>query len=241
MIFQQDKSTEGQKLYIHFKLSIKSYSKMSETVPNTESRVRAPQRNRRSRASGGRGRGRGRNVERDEQPREERQPREIIPSPELPEELFGKTLTGKISDIVKRGRGQFGFIFVGEGARNEIPRVYFSFNNYTETSFPPRKGYMVEFECGKDDSGRSFAQEVRLTEEGLKEAEMRVAADQSRQENKKENPTIDRKERRRKDEEGGRNVVLKVTCEGYEETKQVTANVAQSIGTICCTEINYAN
>jgi hypothetical protein len=206
---------------------------MSETVPNTESRVRAPQRNRRSRASGGRGRGRGRTADRtsDEQPREERQPREIVPTPELPEELLGKTLTGKISDIVKRGRGQFGFIFVGEGPRNETPRVYFSFNNYSGP-FPPRKSYMVEFDCGKDESGRSFAQNVRLTEEGLKEAEIRAAADQGKQDSKKENPTTDRRERRRKDEEEGRNVVLKVTCEGHEETKQVTANVAQSIGTL---------
>lgn len=210
---------------------------MTEIVSTNEPRMRAPQRNRRPRPSGGRG-GRGRNVEKtaDEQhrePREARQPREIIESPDLPEELFGKTLSGKISDIVKRGRGQFGFIFVGEGPRNETPRVYFSFNNYTETKYPPRKGYLVEFECGKDDSGRSFAQDVRLTEEGLKEAEERVVADQSKQ-GSKTYPTSDRRERRRKDEEEGRNVVLKVTCEGHEETKQVTANVAQSIGAIYC-------
>jgi hypothetical protein len=140
-----------------------------------------------------------------------------------------KTVTGKICDIVKRGRGQFGFIHIGEGPkRSDTPRIYFSFKDFTETKFPPRRGYLVEFECAKDQSNRSYAANVKLTEEGLKEAEERDLKYMINPDNKRESTGGERKPRR--DEMEGRNIVLMVTCEGESETKQITANVAHSIG-----------
>ena len=157
--------------------------------------------------------------------------REVIPSPPFPIGDLGKTVSGKICDIVKRGRGQFGFIYVGEGSHSETPRVYFSFKEYTETKFPPRKGYLVEFECAEDDTDRVFAQNVRLTTVGLKEAAEREEKFLSNPDNIRKDQNGERRERRQKKEElDGRSVVLKVTCEGETETKQVTANTAQSIG-----------
>ena len=203
---------------------------MSEVAETTQpARVRAP-RNRGPRRNGG-GRGRVRSTEEtkgsDEEPA---QPREPILSPLVPKSMIGTTVTGKICDIVMRGRGQFGFIFIGEGSRTETPRIYFSFKDYTETTFPPRRGYLVELECAEDETQRAYATNVRLTAEGLKEATERDAKYQSNPDNKKE-PTGERRVRRpRKDYGEGRTVVLKVTCEGMTETKQVTANVTQSIG-----------
>lgn len=206
---------------------------MSDVAENSQpARVKAP-RNRGPKRSGGRGGGRARPTEdtkgSDEEPA---QPRETIMSPSVPKSMIGTTVTGKICDIVKRGRGQFGFILIGEGSRSETPRIYFSFKDYTEANYPPRRSYLVEFECSEDDSERAFASNVRLTAEGLKEASERDAKYQANSETKKE-PTGERRVRRpRKDVGEGRTVVLKVTCEGMTETKQVTANVTQSIGKI---------
>lgn len=183
------------------------------------------------RNSGRGGGGRGRTVvETGERSQEPRTAREIIPSPPFPLAKIGETVSGKICDIVKRGRGQFGFIYVGEGPHSETPRVYFSFKEYTETKFPPRRGYLVEFECAEDDTDRVFASNVRLTTAGMKEAEEREEKYLSNPDSRREQNGERRERRQRKDEEEGRNVVLKVTCEGESETKQVTANVAQSIG-----------
>ena len=178
---------------------------------------------------GGGGRGKA-TTEAGEKNMEPRVPREIIPSPPFPLDQLGKTVNGKICDIVKRGRGQFGFIYVGEGPHSETPRVYFSFKEYSEAQFPPRRGYLVEFECAVDDSDRVFASNVRLTEAGMKEAHERELKYLTNPENRREPGLGPRERRQRKDEDEGRNVVLKVTCEGETETKQVTANVAQSIG-----------
>lgn len=184
-----------------------------------------------NRSSGRGGGGRGRAVaETGERSQEPRAGRTIIPTPPFPLAQIGQTVSGKICDIVKRGRGQFGFIYVGEGPHSETPRVYFSFKEYTETKFPPRRGYLVEFECAEDDTDRVFASNVRLTAEGMKEAEEREEKYLSNPDNRREQNGERRERRQRKDEEEGRNVVLKVTCEGESETKQVTANVAQSIG-----------
>ena len=205
---------------------------MSEVEETTQpARSKAP-RNRGPRRSGGRGSGgRARATEdakgSDEEPA---QARETIMSPSVPKSMIGTTVTGKICDIVKRGRGQFGFILIGEGTRSETPRIYFSFKDYTEVNYPPRRSYLVEFECSEDDSERAFASNVRLTPEGLKDASERDAKHQANPEAKRD-PVAERRVRRpRKDVGEGRTVVLKVTCEGMTETKQVTANVTQSIG-----------
>ena len=207
---------------------------MSETVPDIQpAAVKAP-RTRGPRKSGnGRGGGGGRTRPAEETKGSDEEPvpaRETTMSPPVPKSMIGTTVTGKICDIVKKGRGQFGFIFIGEGTRTETPRIYFSFKDYTETNFPPRRGFLVEFECAEDDSERSFASKVRLTPEGLIEAGARDVRYQANSEMKKESNGERRVRRPRKEVGEGRTVVLKVTCEGRDETKQVTANVTQSIG-----------
>jgi hypothetical protein len=146
----------------------------------------------------------------------------------VPEEFCGLIKTGKICEILKRGRGQFGFIFIGEGGRDVAPRIYFSFKNYTEERFSPRKGYLVQFECCRDDSGRAFASDIKLTEDGIKDAEEKEQKYLSNPANKRD-PTGERRPNS-KNFDDGRSVILQVTCEGKEETKPVTANVRQSIG-----------
>lgn len=207
---------------------------MSETVPDIQpAPVKAP-RSRGPRKSGnGRGGGGGRTRPAEETKGSDEEPvpaRETTMSPPVPKSMIGTTVTGKICDIVKKGRGQFGFIFIGEGTRTETPRIYFSFKDYTETNFPPRRGFLVEFECAEDESERSFASKVRLTPEGLIEAGARDVRYQANSEMKKETTGERRVRRPRKEVGEGRTVVLKVTCEGRDETKQVTANVTQSIG-----------
>jgi hypothetical protein len=150
---------------------------------------------------------------------------------------MGQTATGKICDIVRRGRGQFGFIFIGdgEGTRADTPRIYFNFKDYTETKFPPRRGYLVEFTCAEDDEKRVFASDVKLTVQGLQEAavreeefQKRVASGEKREPREPREPR-ERRERRVR-EEDDRTVTLKVTCEGKSGEKQITAKVGQSIG-----------
>jgi hypothetical protein len=180
---------------------------MSEVVEKTQ----AP----RSRA---RNNGRMRNVEKND----DGKVRNIVNDIPVPEEFSGQIKTGKICDILKRGRGQFGFIYIGEGGRDVAPRIYFSFKSYIEERFSPRKGYLVEFECCRDESGRAFASDVKLTEDGIKDAEEK--------EKKYLSSNPDNRREKREIVDDGRNVVLSVTCEGKEEIKQVTANVRQSIG-----------
>lgn len=206
---------------------------MAEITENSEPtrtrapRSRAPRRSGSGRGGGGRGSAVVQTPATEEEPKE---PREVILSPPVPASMIGTTVSGKICDVVKRGRGQFGFIFIGEGSRSETPRIYFSFKDYSDTGFPPRRGYLVEFECAEDDTKRAYACNVRLTAEGIKEATDRDLKYQSNPDNKKESTGERRVRKPRKDLAEGRSVVLKVTCEGKSESKQVTADVTQSIG-----------
>jgi hypothetical protein len=156
-------------------------------------------------------------------------PKEIIEYVPVPVEFYGETKTGKICDIVrKKGKSLFGFIYIGEGGREVAPRIYFSFKNYIEERFSPRKGFLVEFECGEDSAGRPFASSVHLSEDGIKDAEEKEQKYLSNPENKRD-PTGERRPNS-KNFDDGRIVALQVTCEGKEGIQQVTANVAQSIG-----------
>jgi hypothetical protein len=150
-------------------------------------------------------------------------PKDIIEYVPVPIEFYGETKTGKICDIVrKKGKSLFGFIYIGEGGREVAPRIYFSFKNYIEERFTPRKGFLVEFDCGEDSAGRAFASSVHLTEDGIKDAEEK--------EKKYLSSNPDNRREKRETVDDGRSVVLAVTCEGKEGIQQVTANVAQSIG-----------
>lgn len=149
----------------------------------------------------------------------------------IPPSLIGKTVTGKICDIVRRGRGQFGFIFIGEGeaTRADTPRIYFNFKDYTEERFPPRRNYVVSFTCLEDDEKRVYASNVQLTPQGAKDAEVREEEYLKRTAGEKREPR-ERRERREKRDEDERTVTLMVTCEGKSGEKQITAKLSQSIG-----------
>jgi hypothetical protein len=166
--------------------------------------------------------------------RRESQPRQPRPeSKPVPAELMGKTVTGKICDVIKRGKGQFGFIYIGDGStpRSETPRIYFSFSEFTDENFLPRKGYSVEFTCAEDEDKRAFAANVKLTAEGRQQAEEREEKLKSSPERQPREGGESRGGRRqRREEEDGRTVTLKVTCEGQSGEKTVVARLSQSIG-----------
>ena len=164
----------------------------------------------------------------------EKPEREERPNVPVPPELIGKTAVGKIETIVRRGRGQFGFIFIGEGegSRATTPRIYFNFKDYVETRFPPRRGYLVSFMCEEDDEGRPYATNLTLTPTGLVEAEQREEEYLKRTATSTGEPRVprERRERRDKRDDDERTVTLMVTCEGKSGEKQITAKLSQSIG-----------
>lgn len=199
---------------------------------------------RQSRNYRGRGRGNGgtngnrRRSEDDEAGGGEGAPkRERLPSVPVPPEMVGKTgVLGKVADVVKKGHGQFGFIYIGEGeeAKADAPRIYFNFKDY-EAIFPPRRGYLVQFNVLQDDGGRAYAADVKLTEQGVQEATVRDEEFKKKlaAEGKEPRAPRERRERRERRDDAGddsRTVTLKVTCEGKVGEKQVTAKVGQSIG-----------
>jgi len=187
----------------------------------------APNRRRGPRGGGRGGRDGGSRRRREEGGEEngDRPVRERLPSVPVPTSLMGKKATGKIQDIVKRGRGHFGFILIGDGPRSETPRIYFNFKDFIETKFPPRRGYLVEFKVSEDEEKRTCATEVKLTEEGMKEAEEREEAFQKRM--AAEGRTI----------REPRTITLKVTCHGKSGEKSITTKCNQMIGKIKHTAI----
>lgn len=149
-------------------------------VDGVEEKKRRPRGPRRP--SGGRGGGGGRRLPDEEGEGSQRERPQSAP---VPPELVGKSgVEGKIYDIVRKGRGNFGFINLqqqpdatgeeGQQPRNraEIPRIYFNFKDY-EGPFVPRRGYLVSFSVTQDDAGRPYASLVRLTPKGLEEATKR--------------------------------------------------------------------
>lgn len=197
-----------------------SENKETSTKPRRNRGPRGPRR-----SSGGGGEGR-RRREGDDEKRELR-------SVPVPPELIGTTVAGRICDIVRRGRGQFGFIFIGDdenSSRADTPRVYFNFKDYTETKFPPRRGYLVQFTCAEDDEKRVLATDVKLTEQGLQEATIREEEFQKKVASGEQRAPRERRERRERSDEDEIPVALKVTCEGKVGEKQITVKLSQSIG-----------
>ena len=192
-----------------------------------ESKPRGPRRHSNRGGGGGRENGGGRRRGPDDEAVEKPQ-HVTVP---IPPSLIGKTATGKICDIVRRGRGQFGFIYIGEGeaTRADTPRIYFNFKDYTETRFPPRRNYVVSFTCLEDDEKRVYASNVQLTPQGAKDAEVREEEYLKRTAGEKREPR-ERRERRDKRDDDERTVTLMVTCEGKSGEKQITAKLSQSIG-----------
>lgn len=173
--------------------------------------------------------------DRTDQPAAERKPRpESIP---VPAEFVGKTMTGVVSAIIRKGRLRFGFIHIGAGPEIDeaAPRIYFSFSRLSDTNTTIRRGYVVSFLIAADEQGRAFADAIDLTEEGkVIAAEKEVEIARRRVENPREGeeagaPRRERRERRPVEE---KLVTLRVTCEGKADVKLITFNVAQTVGKV---------
>jgi len=97
--------------------------------------------------------------------RSPRSPR--VASVPVPADFIGTNKEGTIDAISKKGKHSFGFIAIGDGStpREETPRIYFNFNDYTDEVFAPRRGYAVAFTCLNDDKGRAYASALTLTEQ----------------------------------------------------------------------------
>jgi helicase MOV-10 len=101
--------------------------------------------------------------------------RERVP---VPADLVGRTVVGKIVDVVERGKTSYGFIAIDKAVR-----VYFPMSSYAaDNGSKARRGYEVEFYCDKDDKDRVFGSSVRLTPAGKETAVQReamIAADKA--------------------------------------------------------------
>jgi hypothetical protein len=174
-------------------------------------------------------------------------PRAVPVSAPVPEDMIGTEQVGRICDVIKKGRGKFGFIFIGldeSKPRAETPRIYFNFKDYAEDNkFPPRRGYQVSFSCAKDDDGRACATNIQITPEGLVLAEERNTKYLAEQALKKERVELgadgdekgagggEKKKRVRKRPVDEKAIPLRVTCEGKPgEEKIVEARLSESIG-----------
>lgn len=160
----------------------------------------------------------------------------------------GKTLTGTVVSVIRRGKFNFGFISLStekEYWDQKFPRVYFNPSHVETQGLFLRTGYQVQFTATNDEEGRSVATNIILTEEGSKtkaEREEAIAKKRAeRQENLPSGEKTDAPERtfrrgrrfpRRPLPEptDGRKVALKVTCEGHNETKSVEVNLGHFIG-----------
>lgn len=150
--------------------------------------------------------------------------------------MIGQKVTGRVTVIIKKGRFKFGFIHIGptETAEEELPRIYFSFEE-VQGEVAIRNKYQVEFTCRKDEQDRAYAAGVVLTPAGQAmavEREALLAASQAAREAKQAGAPAkkERAPRERKPREE-RNVMLRVTCEGSTRGEQrLEVNVAGSVG-----------
>ena len=98
----------------------------------------------------------------------------------IPEDLVGKTSSGKIFDVSRGYRNNFGFILIdlAGAAASEKPKIYFNLTEYDSTEHIARRGYQVTFSVVKDEQGRFAATKVALTAEGkvaAKERDIKIA------------------------------------------------------------------
>ena len=97
----------------------------------------------------------------------------------VPPEFIGQTMTGFITDVLKtrQSGGQFGFIAIGaESEKTTGSRIYFNFEDFTDATFKPRRGYNVQFTVTTDEAARMAAKTVTLTASGKVTAAEREAS-----------------------------------------------------------------
>jgi hypothetical protein len=167
------------------------------------------------------------------------------PSVPVSKNLVGKMSSGIISDVINRGRGKFGFIYVDPDeskSRNEWPKIYFNFKEFENKDIYPRRGYPVEFLCSTDEEGRVCATKVKLTAEGevmAKDKAEKIAAERATasvaKETEEKNGQTEAKKNfnkriRNRRVVSDRVIPLRVTCDGKEGEKIINAKLSQSIG-----------
>lgn len=173
----------------------------------------------------------------------EGQKRERPASYSWPVESIGKTETGTVVTVIRRGKFNFGFISLSTAEDffdSKHPRVYFNPSHVGTAGLFLRTGYQVSFTAANDEAGRSMATDIVLTEEGIKtkdEREEAIAKKRAeRQSTGEQAAGGEEKERRKRPPRrtrpvvDGKKVSLKVTCEGQQDTKVVEADLGHSIG-----------
>jgi hypothetical protein len=185
-----------------------------------------------------------------------RVPKERAPSYKWPAESLGKSFTGTVFSIIRRGKFNFGFISLSTASDyidEKYPRVYFNPSLVGTEQLYLRRGYQVQFEAKNDQEGRSIASNITLTEEGTKtkadreaylaqkKAERAAApapartneADNNNDETAKQsNPRKRPVRKQRGPRPEGRKVSLQVSCEGSTETKTVEADLGLPISSL---------
>ncbi len=177
----------------------------------------------------------------DAAPREPRPPRP--PAVPVPDSFLGKSATGVVHTLIRKGRFNFGFITIGEG--ENAPSIYFNPSCLAEPKVYMRRGYEVEFVCAKDEEGRFTAKDIKLTSAGeqtkaendiayqAKRAERLAAASVAAPAEAAGETKVTREPRVRKPRgplPEGAPLVLRVTCQGHAEEKLVNVHSRISIG-----------
>jgi len=156
---------------------------------------------------------------------------------------MGKLAKGTVS-VIKQG---FGFIDIDGGdstkPREGLPRIYFKKKDFNDEKFRVRRGYLVTFKVEKDEEGKTYASEIKLTVEGQASAvaineaitkkREEAKAEKAAQNNTEKKPagkaaggggggggetTTDKPKRARRIRKSVEKVVkVKVTCEGKKD------------------------
>jgi hypothetical protein len=176
----------------------------------------------------------------------------------VPESQIGKTLFGRVCDVMNRGRERFGFIYItptdghvpaaeegksGLALYASLPRIYFNAEEWKEgAETKVRKNDLVTFTALKDPKDRPYASNVTLTAQGKTAAVARDAAFAEAQKNAppkapraaagggEDRPKREPRERKERKPIDERTVTLKLTCEGFPGTKEIVACVGESLG-----------
>jgi len=129
--------------------------------------------------------GTGEESKKETKPRRARPEFKVIP---IPEDLVGKSTSGKIFDVSRGYRNNFGFILIdlaNSTAAADKPKIYFNLSEFDSTEHIARRGYQVTFTVVKDEKDRFAATKVTLTPEGkvaAKERDIRVAEEKVQRE-----------------------------------------------------------